>query len=331
MIKNKKIAVLMGGWNSEREVSLRSGEASYQALIALGYTAVKIDFSHKIFEQLQKEKPDIVFNALHGTNGEDGRIQGVLDILEIPYTQSGIIASAICMDKVLTRKLCYSAGVKSPAYEILRKGENEKNAEKISKIGKPFVIKPIAEGSSVGVEIILRDMAFDFSNYDWKYGDEIIIEKYVAGQEVQVAVMGIPNPYDPLYQKILAVNPKAAQKKSVALGAIEVRPKHLFYDYTCKYTPGMTDYIMPAEIPAEKYREILELSEKCHDVVGCRGVSRIDFILNNKDGGDNNFYLLEVNTHPGFTATSLVPKIAKHVGISFEEIVEFLVKTAKFG
>jgi D-alanine-D-alanine ligase len=308
MNKNKKIAVLMGGWNSEREVSLRSGNAVFDALKKLGYEAVKIDFSHKVFEQIQEAKPDVVFNALHGTNGEDGRIQGVLDILEIPYTHSGIVASALCMDKVLTRKICDTIGALSPKYEILKKGEDKENAEKISAIKKPFVIKPVAEGSSVGVEVVLQNMPFDFSKYDWKFGDEIIIEKYVAGQEIQVAVM---------------------DKK--ALGAIEVRPKNLFYDYECKYTAGMTDYIMPAEISSEKYAEVLELAQKCHNVVGCRGISRIDFILNNKDGGDGEFYLLEVNTHPGFTATSLVPKIAKHVGISFEEIVEFLVKTARFG
>ena len=306
MTKNKHVAVLMGGWNSEREVSLRSGEASYEALIKLGYKATKIDFSRKIFEQLQAVKPDIIFNALHGQYGEDGRIQGVLDILEIPYTHSGIVASAICMDKVLTRQVSAAVGAKSPHYEILKKGEDAKNKEKIFAVGKPFVIKPINEGSSVGVEVILSNMQFDFSKYEWQYGDEIIIEKYLAGQEIQVAVMD-----------------------NKALGAIEVRPHGLFYDYKCKYTAGMTDYIMPAEISAEKYAEVLDLAERCHKVVGCRGVSRVDFILNNKDGGDNEFYLLETNTHPGFTATSLVPKIAKHVGISFEEIVEFLVKTAR--
>jgi len=305
MTKNKHVAVLMGGWNSEREVSLRSGEAAFEALLKLGYHATKIDFSHQIFEQLRDVKPDVVFNALHGINGEDGRIQGVLDILQIPYTHSGIVASALCMDKVLTRKICYTVGVKSPHYEILKKGEVEENARKINAIGKPFVIKPINEGSSVGVEVILQNTKFDLSEYQWQYGDEIILEKYIAGQEIQVAVMD-----------------------GKALGAIEVRPHGLFYDYKCKYTAGMTDYIMPAEINAEKYAEILDLAEKCHKVVGASGISRIDFILNNKDGGDNEFYLLEVNTHPGFTATSLVPKIAKHVGISFEEIVEFLVKTA---
>ena len=307
-MKNQHIAVLLGGWNSEREVSLRSGEAVYEALIKLGYKATKIDFSREIFEQLKAVKPDIIFNALHGTYGEDGRIQGVCDILEIPYTHSGIIASALCMDKVLTRKICATIGAKIPYYEILKKGEEAKNAEKIFSVGKPFVIKPINEGSSVGVEVILADMPFDFSAYEWKYGDEIILEKYIAGQEIQVAIMD-----------------------GKALGAIEVRPHGLFYDYKCKYTAGMTDYIMPAEINAKKYAEVLELAQKCHEAVGASGVSRIDFILNNKNGGDEQFYLLEINTHPGFTATSLVPKIAKHVGISFEEIVEFLVKTARVG
>jgi D-alanine-D-alanine ligase len=318
MKKNKHVAVLMGGWNSEREVSLRSGEAAFEALIELGYKVTKIDFSRQIFEQLREVKPDVIFNALHGQNGEDGRIQGLLDILQIPYTHSGVTASAICMDKVLTRKICATVGVKSPHYEILKKGEEGENEKKIFAVGKPFVIKPINEGSSVGVEVILSDDKdssryastgkFDFADYEWKFGDEIIVEKYLAGQEIQVAVMD-----------------------GKALGAIEVRPHGLFYDYQCKYTAGMTDYIMPAEISAQKYAEVLDLAEKCHNVVGCRGVSRIDFILNNKNGGDSDFYLLESNTHPGFTATSLVPKIAKHVGISFEEIVEFLVKTARCG
>jgi D-alanine-D-alanine ligase len=304
-MKNKHIAVLMGGFNSEREVSLRSGEASYQALLKLGYKATKIDFSRDIFKQLQEVKPDVVFNALHGWYGEDGRIQGVLDILNIPYTHSGIVASAICMDKVLTGKICSTVGVNVPPYEIIKKGEDEKNKDKLFNIGKPFVIKPINEGSSVGVEVILENKPFNLADFSWQYGNEMIIDKYIAGQEIQVAIMD-----------------------GKALGAIEVRPKKLFYDYECKYTPGMTDYIMPAEISKEKYLEVLDLAQRCHNVVGCKGISRIDFILNNKNNGDNKFYLLEVNTHPGFTATSLVPKIAKYVGISFEEIVEYLVKTA---
>jgi len=307
-MKTKKIAVLCGGWNSEREVSLRSGEGVYQALIKLGYNVEKIDFSHQIFEDLKKIKPDIVFNSLHGQYGEDGRIQGVLDILEIPYTHSGLLASAVCMDKILTRKLCAIDNIASPKYKILNKGQDEENIQKIFEIGKPFVIKPINEGSSVGVEVILPNSKFDFSEFQWQYGDQMIIENYLAGQEIHVAIMD-----------------------GKALGAIEVRPHGLFYDYNCKYTAGMTDYIMPAEISTEKYAEALNLAEICYKAVGCRGISRVDFILNNKNFGDNLFHLLEINTHPGFTPTSLVPKIAKHVGVQFEDIIEFLIKTAKCG
>jgi len=306
--KNKHIAVLMGGWNSEREVSLASGESVFQALTKMGYHATKIDFSRQIFRQLQEVKPDLIFNALHGQFGEDGRIQGLLDILQMPYTHSGALASAICMDKILTRKVCSSVGVRSPKYSLLRKDEEQKNLEKIFEIGKPFVIKPINEGSSVGVEVILPNSKFEFSNFSWQYGNEMIIENYIAGKEIQVAIMD-----------------------NKALGAIEVRPKGLFYDYKCKYTQGMTEYIMPAEISAEKYHEVLQLAQKAHIASKCRGISRVDFIFNNKDNGDQQFYLLEVNTHPGFTNLSLVPKIAKHIGISFEEIVEFLISNACYG
>ncbi|MFM2200418.1 MAG: hypothetical protein RL769_473 [Pseudomonadota bacterium] len=306
--KSQKIAVLMGGWNSEREVSLASGEAVFNALNRMGHITTKIDFSRNIYQHLQEIKPDIVFNALHGQYGEDGRIQGFLDILQIPYTHSGVLASALCMDKILTRKICSSAGVKSPKYSILRKGENQKNLEKIFEIGKPFVIKPVNEGSSVGVEFALPNSKFDFQEYGWQYGDEMIIENYIAGKEIHVAVMD-----------------------GKALGAIEVRPKGLFYDYKCKYTLGMTEYIMPAEISVEKYAEVMQLAQKAHQATKCKGISRVDFIFNNKDGGDHQFYLLEVNTHPGFTPTSLVPKIASYVGISFEEIIKFLIENASFG
>lgn len=293
----------MGGWNPEREVSLRSGEAVYQSLINQGYEAYKIDFSRNVVDDIKEIKPDIVFNALHGTYGEDGCVQGLLEILDIKYTHSKLLPSAICMDKIKTARFCEKIdGVFVPKSAILKKG-NSDNKKIISEIGKSFVIKPINQGSSVGVEVILDDKEFDIDKYSWQYGDEIIIEKYIAGQEVQVAIMN-----------------------NRALGAIEVRPKKLFYDYECKYTPGMTEYIMPAEISAEKYSQLLLIAEKIHIGIGCTGISRIDFILNNKNNGDNNFYLLEVNTHPGFTATSLVPKIAKHAGIEFDEIVQFLLK-----
>ncbi|MFZ9469513.1 MAG: D-alanine--D-alanine ligase [Rickettsiales bacterium] len=311
-MKNKKIAVLCGGWNSESEVSMRSGSGVFDALINLGYDAVKINFTRNIYQDLMTHKVDLVFNALHGKFGEDGKIQGLLDILDIPYTHSGLLASAICMDKVLTRKICSQSNILSPKYEILRQNEQQDNLEKIQQFEKPFVIKPISEGSSVGVEVIMPNHKFNISDYNWQYGNELILEKYIAGQEIHVGIMN-----------------------GKALGAIEVRPHGLFYDYNCKYTRGMSDYIMPAEISEEKYEEVLKLAEICYETVGCRGVARVDFILNNKKiedfEPDNQFYLLEVNTHPGFTPTSLLPKIAKYVGISFEEIVEFLIDNAKCG
>jgi D-alanine-D-alanine ligase len=305
---SKKIAVLMGGWGSEREVSLSSGEAVYNVLIKLGYNAIKIDFDRDIAAKLQEIKPDIVFNALHGSFGEDGRIQGLLDILNIPYTHCGLAASAVCMDKVLTRRICASYGVRLPEYDILVKSDNENNKKIIAKIGKPFVIKPISEGSSVGVEVILENFKFNINDYNWQYGDQMIIERYIAGQELNVGIVD-----------------------DKALGIVEVRPKKLFYDYECKYTAGMTDYIVPAEISKEKYQEAMDIALKCHKNLGLRGISRVELILNNKNGGDNQIYLLEVNTQPGFTPNSLVPKIAKYLGIHFEEIIEYLVKSAKCG
>lgn len=302
-MKNKKIVVLYGGWSSEREVSLSSGNAVADSLRRMGYDdVILMDYSKDSYNELQRISPDLVFNALHGKYGEDGCVQGMLDILGIPYTHSGVLSSSLCMDKILSKKICSQVGVKSPDYDILIQGQNQKNKDKIKKIGTPFVIKPNDEGSSVGVEVILKDSDFDIDNYEWKYGSEVIIEKYISGPEVQVAV----------------INDKS-------VGAIEVRPKKLFYDYECKYTKGMTDYIMPAEIDSDKYKEVMELALKCHRELGCSAVSRVDFKLSDKD---KNFYLLEVNTQPGFTPLSLVPQIAAHVGISFDEIVEFLINQA---
>lgn len=306
IMKHKLIAVLLGGWNSERQVSLSSGEEVYQTLIELGYRAVKIDYSPQIFEQLQEVKPDIIFNALHGKFGEDGHIQAICNILKIPYTHSSLAASSLCMDKILTHKICATIGAKFAEYEILKKGEDKLNKQKLFKIAKPFVIKPINEGSSVGIEVILSNQEFDIDNYDWQFGDEMIVEKYIAGQEIQVAIMD-----------------------DKALGAVEIKPKNLFYDYECKYKSGMSEYFIPPKISDDKLKTVLELAQKCHKVTGCRGLSRVDFILNSKDGGDNEFYLLEVNTHPGFTKTSLVPKIAKEQGISFAQLVEYLLENAQ--
>jgi D-alanine-D-alanine ligase len=304
-MKKKHIAVLMGGWHSEREVSLKSGKAVYNALIELGYEATKIDFGRDIIEKLNEIKPDVVFNALHGHFGEDGRIQGLLDILNIPYTHSGVSASAVSMNKILTHEICETVGALAPKSSLINKGDNQNNKKIITKFVDSYVVKPVDGGSSIGVQIFLDGESFDLDGFDWKYGDQMIVEEYIAGQEINVAIM-----------------------ENKALGAIEVRPKHLFYDYECKYTAGMTDYIMPAEINSDKYQEALDIALKCHKVIGCEGISRVELILSKKD---NRFYFLEINTHPGFTTNSLVPKIAKHQGISFNEIVDYLVLSAKCG
>ena len=293
----------MGGWNSEREVSLKSGEAVYDALIDLGYKVSKINFDRNIVNRLNEIKPDLVFNALHGTCGEDGRVQGLLDILNIPYTHSGIVASAVSMDKVLTKKICSTSGINCPQFFVIKKGDINNKKIIFKTIGKPFVIKPINEGSSIGVQVILEGMDFDIDSFDWKYGNKMIVEKYIAGKEVQVAIMD-----------------------NKALGAIEIRPKNLFYDYECKYTSGMSEYIMPAKIAEDKYQELLKLALKSHKVINCSGISRVDFILSNKN---DKFYFLEINTHPGLTSLSIVPKIANYQGISFNQIVQYLVSSAK--
>lgn len=304
-MKNNKIVVLMGGWNSEKEVSLKSGESVFKSLQRLGYKNIeKLIFDRDIAKKLTEIMPDIVFNALHGKFGEDGKIQGLLDIMGIKYTHSGVLASAICMDKFMCNKICSAIGIKIPKSEILNKN-NENNDKIIANFKKPFVIKPIDDGSSVGVEIISENDDFNINNYSWEFGEKVMIEEYISGKEIQVA--NIDNK---------------------AIGVLEVRPKKLFYDYECKYNAGMTDYIMPAEISEEKYQEAMDLSIKIHNHFECKGISRAEFILSNKD---SQIYFLEINTHPGFTDTSLVPKIAQFKGISFDDIVEYLINSAKCG
>jgi D-alanine-D-alanine ligase len=346
-LKNQKIAILLGGYNSERDVSLASGNAVYDSLVNAGYNAVKIDLSRLAISQIEQEKPNLIFNALHGSPGEDGKIPALLDLMQIPYTHSGLKSSAVCMDKIFTHKICVNTGAKTPNYQVLNQGSLQDNLAKLALIGKPFVLKPIAEGSSVGVEVVLANQEFNLANYQWQYGSQMIVEKYISGQEVQVAVFNVPQKSSPLYKKLFNIFCQSerkksnniteaeleqafSKKKSLAIGAIEVRPKHLFYDYHCKYTPGMTQYIMPAEINSDKYLQLLSIAEKCYEEVECSGLARIDFILNNKDNGDDNFYLLEINTHPGFTATSLVPKIAKYHDIEFIEIIELLLASAQY-
>ena len=299
----KHIVVLMGGTTSESEVSMVTGEAVYKALIELGYKATKLIFSDNFVADLKKLKPDAVFNAMHGKYGEDGSVPGCLDILKIPYTHSGLKSSAICMDKIVTKQICIESEIKTPPFVILRKNDDKANQEKIDKIGKPFVIKPVNEGSSNGVEIVLEGHDFDIKRYNWKYGSTMIVEKYIKGKEIQVGILG-----------------------DEALGVLEVVPGNLFYDYESKYTSGKSQYIMPARISDEQYERAMFVGRKCHRTLGCKSISRSEFILSD----DGELYFLEINTHPGFTPNSIIPKIAAHKGMEFKQIVRYLINNTSY-
>jgi D-alanine-D-alanine ligase len=291
--------MLMGGISGEREISFLTGKACSIALKKKGYKVVNVDAKGYFVEKLRKLKPKAVFNALHGRYGEDGFVQSILESQKIPYTHSGVFASSLAMDKELSRLIFIENNIKVPKYLLLQK-KNKLNLNK--KISFPIVIKPINEGSSLGVSICKNRRQFisKYKKLIKKY-NRILVEKYIPGREIQVAVMG---------------------KK--ALGAIELVPKRQFYDYIAKYSSGArTRHIMPAPLSREKYKEVLDLAKKAHKLLGCRGVTRSDFRF-----FKNKFYLLETNTQPGMTKLSLVPEIAKHCGINFEDLVVWMIKDA---
>ena len=296
---NNLIIMLMGGISGEREISFLTGKACSIALKKNGYKVVNVDAKGYFVEKLRKLKPKAVFNALHGRYGEDGFVQSILESQKIPYTHSGVFASSLAMNKELSRLIFIENNIKVPKYLLLQK-KNKLNLNK--KISFPIVIKPINEGSSLGVSICKNRRQFisKYKKLIKKY-NRILVEKYIPGREIQVAVMG---------------------KK--ALGAIELVPKRQFYDYIAKYSSGArTRHIMPAPLSREKYKEVLDLAKKAHKLLGCRGVTRSDFRF-----FKNKFYLLETNTQPGMTKLSLVPEIAKHCGINFEDLVVWMIKDA---
>jgi D-alanine-D-alanine ligase len=301
---SKHVAVLMGGWSSEREVSLVSGAAVAKSLKAQDHKVTSIDFGrdvNRLLDALQP-RPDVVFNALHGRFGEDGVVQGLLEILAIPYTHSGVLASAIAMDKPVARRLFRDAGLNVAEGLVLTRDEVLAGDFMVP----PYVIKPINEGSSVGVRIVLGgDTARPFEKAAWPFGDQVLIERYIPGREIQVAVMG-----------------------DRALGAIEIRPKGAFYDYEAKYTAGKADHLMPAPLPANPYEEALHVALTAHQTLGCRGVTRTDLRYDDTNGDPGKFYVLEVNTQPGMTPLSLVPEIAAHQGITFDQLVAMIVEDA---
>lgn len=299
---SKRVALLMGGWSAEREVSLVSGKACADALERRDYEVVRIDLQRdlrRLFAALEP-KPDVVFNALHGRWGEDGNIQGVLNILGIPYTHSGVLASALAMDKPMAKALFRASGITCPDGMLLLPDEIGAGRD----IDPPFVVKPIDEGSSVGVHIVHDgDNRLPFE--DLPADRPVLVEPYIAGRELTVSVMG-----------------------ERALGVTELRPHQGFYDFTAKYTDGKTTHLCPAPIPDEIAELAKEQAVTAHRVLGCRGVSRADFRYDDTDAEPGRLYMLEVNTQPGMTPLSLVPEQATKAGISFEDLVEWMVENA---
>lgn len=297
MNKFRHVCVLKGGWSSEREVSLVSGDAIAQGLRDAGYEVTEIDVQPDIYEVLKKLSPEAVFNGLHGTWGEDGCVQGVLETLKIPYTHSGIKSSALAMDKILSKKLFQSIGIPCAPDMIVKTNELFSKDPML----RPFVIKPYNDGSSVGV-IIVKDGDEFNQNMDgpWHNTENLMVEKYVPGRELTVSVLG-----------------------DKALCITELQPKAGFYDYKAKYQDGMTDHILPADLTSSQEENLKEMAEKAHEILGCRGVSRSDFRMDGED-----IYILETNTQPGMTPLSLLPEQALHMGISFSELVHRIMEDA---
>ena len=301
----KHVAVLMGGWSAERPVSLNSGKGCADALEARGYRVTRVDVARDISDVLAKLKPDVAFNALHGKAGEDGAIQGLLENLRIPYTHSGVLASALAMRKDRAKDVLAAAGV--PVAQSLTIDRRE--AAKRHALPPPYVLKPVSEGSSFGVVIVQDGRSHppqEVGREDWPYGDELLAEHFVAGKELTCAVMG-----------------------ERVLGIIEIRPvSEGWYGYDAKYSKGGSLHILPAELKPKIYQEIQELTLRAHRALGCRGVSRADFRFDEGEDGEGELVCLEVNTQPGMTETSLVPDMAAHAGISFGELVEWIVEDA---
>tara|TARA_R110002073_G_scaffold332690_1_gene519080 strand:- start:839 stop:1741 length:903 start_codon:yes stop_codon:yes gene_type:complete len=294
------VAVLMGGWSAEREVSLVSGAACAKALQDAGYQVTTIDVQRDVGALITRlyPRPDAVFNALHGRFGEDGCIQGLLDIQGIPYTHSGLLASAVAMDKPMAKRLFQAAGI-PVADHVVTTIEAARAKEPMA---RPYVAKPMNEGSSVGVHIVREgDNEPPFEGSGWSYGELVMIERYIPGRELTVSVMG-----------------------GKALAVTEITTARGFYDYDAKYVNGGSIHVIPAEVDKGVYDQAMDLSERAFKAIGCRGVARTDF----RYDGDT-LYMLEINTQPGMTPTSLVPEQAAHAGLSFQDLVVWMVEQAE--
>jgi D-alanine-D-alanine ligase len=301
----KHVAVLMGGWSAERPVSLNSGRGCADALEGRGYRVSRVDVGRDIAEVLAKLRPDVAFNALHGRVGEDGTLQGLLEILRIPYTHSGVLASALAMQKDLAKVVLQAAGV-PVAHGVT---VDRHDAAKRHVLEPPYVLKPVSEGSSFGVVIVKKDRAHppqEVGREDWPYGDRLLAERFVDGKELTCAVIG-----------------------DRALDIIEIQPvSEAFYGYDAKYAKGGSVHVLPAKIKPKIYHEVQDLALRAHRALGCRGVSRADFRWDETKGDSGELVCLEVNTQPGMTETSLVPEMAAYAGLSFGELVEWMVEDA---
>jgi D-alanine-D-alanine ligase len=299
----RRVAVLLGGRSAEREVSLVSGRACAEALRAEGFDAIEIDAQGDIARDLANAAPDAVFNALHGRWGEDGCVQGLLELLRLPYTHSGVLASALAMHKERAKDVFRAAGLPVAASVVVDRRE----ASVRHAMEPPYVVKPVNEGSSVGVFIIRKGdnrPPGELGSDSWSLGETVMVEEFVPGRELTVAVMG-----------------------ELALGVTEIVPRTAFYDYEAKYAPGGSDHVLPAHIPEPVASEAMEIALRAHNALGCRGVSRADFRFDD-EGSRHRLILLEVNTQPGMTPTSLVPEQARHIGMDFGALVRWIVEDA---
>jgi D-alanine-D-alanine ligase len=303
----KHVAVLMGGWSAEREVSLNSGKACADAAERAGYRVTRVDVTRDIARVLADLKPDVVLNVLHGPPGEDGALQGLLEIIGIPYSHSGVMASAVAMQKDIAKTVLRAAGVPVPGGMVA----NRLDAARAHMLPPPYVIKPLSEGSSVGVFIVRADHAHppqELSRPDWKYGERVLVEPFIPGKELTCAV--------------IAEKPTAV---------IEIIANTAFYDYEAKYAPGGSTHLLPAPVSDEITQACQRLAVQAHRALGCRGVTRADFRYDDSLPGIAGLACLEVNTQPGMTQTSLVPELAAHAGMSFEKLVAWMIEDASLG
>ncbi|HTY68218.1 MAG TPA: D-alanine--D-alanine ligase [Alphaproteobacteria bacterium] len=303
MTQSKRVVVIMGGISSEREVSLVSGAAITKALREAGFDAVPFDLGHDIAALIAAlaPPPDAVFNALHGRFGEDGTLQGLLELLGIPYTHSGVLASAIAMDKPMTKRLVETVGIRTPKGRVVPRADLGRG----DPMPAPYVIKPVAEGSTVGVHIVRKGENMPPLADERSLGESVLVEEYIKGRELTVGIMG-----------------------DRALGVTEIRFQGGIFDYTAKYTAGHAQHILPADVPAVVYDAAMQAALLAHRTLGCRGISRSDFRYDDTQPGDTGLYFLELNNQPGFTPVSLVPEQAQRAGISFGELVTWLVDNA---